>query len=272
MHYIDEGQGTPFLFLHGNPTSSYLWRNIIPYVKGIGRAVAIDLIGMGRSDKPDLDYRFKSHYRYVEEFVHQLDLKDVILVLHDWGSALGFHYAMANQENVEGIVFMEAILQPSRWSDFPLVARFLFKRFRHPVKGPRMIIQKNFFIEKVIPNFVVRKLTEKEMDYYREPFKEEASRKPVLVWPNEIPIEGYPQDNKEIIEAYYAELIQSDIPKLLIWAKPGAVIPAKKVERIKKEMKNLDDVYIGKGKHYLQEDHPDAIGEAIVEWYKNISK
>ncbi|UCE43109.1 MAG: haloalkane dehalogenase [Candidatus Aminicenantes bacterium] len=271
MHYIDEGEGIPFLFLHGNPTSSYLWRNIIPHVKPLGRVIAVDLIGMGKSDKPDIDYRFSTHIKYIDEFIRLLDLKDIVLIIHDWGSGIGFNYAMNNESNVKGIVFMEAVLWPMYWREFPFVAKFLFKRFRHPKKGPKMIVKNNFFVEKVLPNFMVRKLTQQEMDHYREPFLEESSRKPVLVWPNEIPIDGYPADNTEIVKGYYEKLKQSDIPKLLLWAKPGAIIKEKHVEKIRQAFKNLQDVYLGKGKHYLQEDHPDEIGKAIVEWYQSIN-
>lgn len=270
IHYIDEGQGPTFLFLHGNPTSSYLWRNIIPHITPLGRAVALDLIGMGKSDKPDIDYRLPTHIQYVEAFIQKLELKDMILVIHDWGSAIGFHYAMQNEKNVRGIVFMESIWRTFSWKDMSLIEKFLFKRFRHPKKGHKMIVKKNFFIEKVLPMFVVRKLSEKEMDHYREPYREEASRKPVLVWPNEIPIDGHPQDNAEIVEQYNAKLKESDMPKLLLWAKPGAIIKEKNKDRIKNEFKNVKDVYVGKGKHYLQEDHPDKIGSAIVEWFQSL--
>jgi haloalkane dehalogenase len=271
MHYIDEGEGTPFLFLHGNPTSSYLWRNIIPHVKPLGRVVAVDLIGMGKSDKPDIDYRFSTHIKYIDEFIRLLYLKDIVLVIHDWGSGIGFNYAMNNETNVKGIVFMEAVIRPLYWNEFPFLAKFLFKRFRHPTKGPKMIVKNNFFIEKVLPNFMIRKLTQEEMDRYREPFLEASSRKPVLVWPNEIPIDGQPADNTEIVQRYHEKLKQSGIPKLLLWAKPGAILKEKHVKQIKQEFKNLEDVYLGKGKHYLQEDHPDEIGKAIVDWYRNIN-
>jgi haloalkane dehalogenase len=270
MHYIDEGQGPVFLFLHGNPTSSYLWRNIIPHVSSIGRAVALDLIGMGKSDKPDIDYRLSTHIQYVEAFIEKLDLKDMVLVVHDWGSSIGFHYAVQNENNVRGIVFMESLWRTFSWKDMSIIERFLFKRFRHPKKGHKMIVKKNFFIEKMLPMFVVRKLSEEERDYYRGPYLEEASRKPVLVWPNEIPIDGHPQDNTELVEQYIVKLKESDLPKLLLWAKPGVIIKEKDKDRIKNEFKNVKDVYLGKGKHYLQEDQPDKIGKAIVEWFQSL--
>jgi len=271
MHYIAEGEGTPFLFLHGNPTSSYLWRNIIPHIEPLGRVIAVDLIGMGKSDKPDIDYRFSTHIKYIDEFIRLLDLKHIVLVIHDWGSAIGFNYAMNNESNVKGIAFMEAMTRPMYWKDFPLLAKFLFKRFRHPTKGHKMIVKNNFFIEKALPGFTVRKLTKEEMDHYREPFLEESSRKPVLVWPNEIPLDGYPADNTEIVQRYNEKLKQSDIPKLLFWAKPGAILKEKDIDQIKQDFKNLQVVYLGKGKHYLQEDHPDEIGKAVVDWYRSFN-
>jgi haloalkane dehalogenase len=226
---------------------------------------------MGKSDKPDIDYRFSTHIRYIDEFIRLLDLNNIVLIIHDWGSAIGFNYAMNNENNVKGIVFMEAVIRPIYWKEFPLLARFLFKRFRHPTKGPKMIVKNNFFIEKVLPSFTVRKLTKEEMDHYRKPFLEESSRKPVLVWPNEIPIDGHPADNVEIIQRYNEKLKQSDIPKLLLWAKPGGIINEKEVAQIKQDFKNLQDVYLGKGKHYLQEDHPDKIGKEVVDWYRSLN-
>jgi haloalkane dehalogenase len=231
---------------------------------------ALDLIGMGKSDKPDIDYRLSTHIQYVEAFIEKLDLKDMVLVVHDWGSSIGFHYAVQNENNVRGIVFMESLWRTFSWKDMSIIERFLFKRFRHPKKGHKMIVKKNFFIEKMLPMFVVRKLSEEERDHYREPYLEEASRKPVLVWPNEIPIDGHPQDNTELVEQYIVKLKESDLPKLLLWAKPGVIIKEKDKDLIKSEFKNVKDVYLGKGKHYLQEDQPDKIGKAIVEWFQSL--
>jgi haloalkane dehalogenase len=192
MHYVEEGSGDPVLFLHGNPTSSYLWRNIIPYAARVGRAVAPDLIGMGRSDKPDIDYSFFDHVRYVDGFIDALDLRDITFVVHDWGSALGFHYARRHERNVKGIAFMEAILRPYTWNDWPEQARGLFQAFRTPETGWDLIANRNVFVEDVLPGSVVRKLTDEEMDRYRAPFPTPESRKPVWRWPNEIPVDGQP--------------------------------------------------------------------------------
>ena len=271
MHYVDEGSGDPILFLHGNPTSSYLWRNIIPYMIPKARCVAPDLIGFGKSDKPDIEYRFFDHVKYVEGFIEKMDLKNVTLVMHDWGSALGFHYAMRHENNIKGIAFMEAILMPiPSWEMFPEDAREIFQGFRTTEVGWDMIVNKNMFIENVMPIAVVRKLTEEEMNHYREPFKDPASRKPIWRWPNEIPIEGEPADVVEVVETYNKRLQQSELPKLLFYANPGALLQQPLVEWCQQNLKNLKTVDIGPGSHYLQEDNPDLIGSELADWYKNL--
>ena len=271
LHYVDEGAGDPILFLHGNPTSSYLWRNIIPYVSTKGRAVALDLIGMGRSDKPDLDYRFFDHVKYVEGFIEKLGLENITFVIHDWGSALGFHYAMRHESNVKGLAFMEAILLtvPS-WEMFPAGFRQMFQAFRTPEVGWDMIVNKNFFVEQVLPGGIVRKLTEEEMNRYREPYREPASRKPLWRWPNEIPIAGEPADVVEAVNTFNAKLQQSALPKLLFHATPGALLPAPLVDWCRQNLKDLKTVDIGSGTHFLQEDNPHLIGQELAAWYNRL--
>ncbi len=260
-----------FLFLHGNPTSSYLWRNIIPYVKEHGRAIAIDLIGMGKSDKPDIDYTFQDHYVYLEAFIKKKKIKNIVLVMHDWGSALGFHYASLNENNIKGIVFMEALTKPMQWKDANFIERILFKRFRHPKRGHKMIAKNNFFIKTFLFKVgVKRRLSKEEKAYYANPYPTIKSRKPIEIWPKEIPIEGEPKRNYDIISNYANWLKITDIPKLLLYAKPGMIIKKKDVERIEKEYKNLESAYVGKGKHYIQEDRPHEIGKAIDSWISNI--
>ena len=267
MYYVDEGEGPPVLFLHGNPTSSYLWRNVIPHVSGVGRCIAPDLIGMGRSDKPDLDYRFVDHARYVDGFIDALGLEDVTLVVHDWGSALGFHYAHRNEGNVRGLAFMEAILAPvPSWDAFPEGARQMFRAFRTPEVGWDLIAKQNVFIEQAVPGSVVRKLSDEEMDAYRAPFPDEQSRKPIWRWPNEIPIEGEPADVTEIVGAYNGWLQETHLPKLLFHADPGALIPAPMVDWARSALSNLETVDLGEGIHYVQEDHPDTIGREVARW------
>jgi haloalkane dehalogenase len=267
MHYVEEGEGAPVLFLHGNPTSSYLWRNVIPHVSGGARCIAPDLIGMGKSDKPDIDYRFVDHARYLEGFIETLGLGDVVLVLHDWGSGLGFDWARRHADRVRGLAFMEAILTPvPSWDVFPEGAREMFQAFRTPEVGWDLIAKQNVFVEQALPGSVVRKLSDEEMDAYRAPFPDEASRKPVWRWPNEIPIEGEPADVAEVVGAYSAWLQETEVPKLLFAATPGALIPAPVVEWARSALPNLEVVELGEGIHYVQEDHPEEIGRGIARW------
>lgn len=271
IHYIEKGQGDPILFLHGNPTSSYLWRNIIPSLVPLGRCIAPDLIGMGQSDKPDIDYRFFDHVKYVEGFIEKLGLTNITLVIHDWGSGLGFHYATRHQDSVKGIAFMEAIILPvPNWEAFPADFRDVFQAFRAPDLGWDMIVNNNFFIEKTLPGGTSRSLSEEEMNHYREPYRETAHRKPLWRWPNEIPIEGEPADVAEAVTAYNQKLQGWDVPKLLFYATPGAILPAPLVDWCRGNLGNLKVVHLGEGLHYLQEDHPQRIGAELAKWYKTL--
>ncbi len=270
IHYIDEGSGDPVLFLHGNPTSSYLWRNIISRMISSGRCIAPDLIGMGKSDKPDIDYRFVDHSKYVEGFIEKMGLKNITLVIHDWGSALGFHYAMRHEDNIKGIAFMEAVIKTMEWDEFPKDFRMGFRLFRTPFIGWLMIAGMNIFVEQILPKAIVRKLSEKEMNHYREPFKNIQHRKPVWRWPNEIPINGHPADMVEIVRNYNKKLQESDLPKLLFYAHPGGIITLDTVEWCKDNFKNLKTVDIGEGIHFIQEDNPDLIGSELARWYNDL--
>jgi haloalkane dehalogenase len=266
MHYVDTGQGDPILFLHGNPTSSYLWRNIIPSVTAQGRALAPDLIGMGKSDKPDLSYRFHDHYRYLQGFIDALDLTNITLVVHDWGSGLGFHFAAQNPERVKAIAFMEAMLRPLAWSDFPPDFRRGFQLMRTPGIGWLMISVANGFVKQVLPQATVRELTAAEKRIYAAPFPTIASRKPVRQWPLEIPIDGKPADMQEVISGYSQWLQASPVPKLLFYAQPGGLIPAEVVAWARESLPNLKTVDIGPGIHYVQEDNPHKIGTELASW------
>ena len=215
MYYVEAGAGDPIVFLHGNPTSSYLWRNVIPHLAALGHCIAPDLIGMGRSAKPDIEYRFFDHVRYVDSFFDVLGLRNITLVIHDWGSALGFHYAMRHEKNVKAIAFLEAILMPPDLQAFPVEMREMFKAFRAPEVGWNLIVNQNVFIERVLPGAILRKLSEEEMSRYREPYLEPKSRKPIWRWPNEIPIGGEPPDVAAAVNDYNAKLRESDLPKLL---------------------------------------------------------
>lgn len=272
IHYIDEGDqnADPVLFLHGNPTSSYLWRNIIPYLTSKARCIAPDLIGMGKSDKPNIDYRFIDHVKYVEGFIEKLELKNLTLVIHDWGSGLGFHYATRNMKNVKAIVFMEAILAPvPSWESMPEPIRKMFQMYRSD-KGQELIINRNFFVERTLPGGIVRKLSDDEMNYYREPFLEPKSRKPLWRWPNEVPIDGHPADVVKIVTAYNKKLQRWNVPKLLFYASPGAIFPVTLVKWCQKRFSNLISIDIGHGLHFIQEDKPHLIGKEIANWYNKL--
>jgi haloalkane dehalogenase len=270
IHYIDEGAGDPILFLHGNPTSSYLWRNIIPHLVPHGRCIAPDLIGMGKSDKPDLAYRFSDHSKYLEGFIEEIGLSNITVVLHDWGSGLGFHYAMMHESNIKAIAFMEALVKPMKWEDFPSDQKMGFKLFRTTGIGWLMLSVMNMFLTKLVPQMVVRKLSVEEMDHYLAPFKTIQSRKPVRQWPREIPISGSPSDVHEMMSNYSQKLQESELPKILFFANPGAIINAPDVDWCRENLKNLKAVDIGEGLHYLQEDNPHLIGEELATWYQNL--
>jgi haloalkane dehalogenase len=270
MHYIEQGEGDPILLLHGNPTSSYLWRNVIPHLAPHGRCIAPDLIGMGKSDKPDIPYRFFDHAKYLDAFIDELGLDRVTLVVHDWGSGLGFYWAARHQERVRAIAFMEALVKPLKWDDFPKDFKMGFTLMRAPVIGWAFISGMNFFIDRIMPQSVVRPLTEVELDQYRAPYPTAASRQPIRQWPREIPIDGKPADVLVAFEEYGKYLRTSEIPKLMLHARPGGIITPEVAQWCRDTMPNLDAVDVGEGVHYLQEDNPHGIGEAIAAWYQGL--
>ena len=266
LHYRESGTGDPIVFLHGNPTSSYLWRNVIPRLESEGRCLAPDLIGMGRSGKPEIEYRFVDHARYLDAWFDALKLERVTLVIHDWGSALGFHWARRNPGRVAGIAFMEAIVKPLGWDEWPKDARDIFRAFRTPGTGEDLVLKRNLFVERVLPGSILRTLTEEEMSSYRAPFPDAKSRLPTWRWPNEIPLEGEPKDVVAIVEAYGKWLGESDVPKLLLAFEPGAILQKPLVEWCEKHFRNLEVRHLGKGSHFVQEDAPEAIGDAVRDW------
>ena len=270
IQYIDEGDSNAqhtFVLLHGNPTSNYIWRNIVPYLTPHGRVIAPDLIGMGKSDKPDIGYTFQEHIDYMDAFFTELNLDNIIFVIQDWGSGIGFHYAHRFPEKVAGLIFLEGIVRTIEWSDANLIERFIFKRFRHPKKGYKMIVKNNFFVKRFLPMMTKRRLTKEEKAYYAAPYLEEKDRKAVWVWPSQIAISGSPKESHDIIDAYGKWLPTSGIPKLMFHAKPGMIIKPKEATQIKATWNNLQSIDLGKGKHYLQETHPHKIGEGIANWY-----
>jgi len=262
MSYVDVGEGDPIVFLHGNPTSSYPWRNIIPCLADHGRCLAPDLVGMGRSGKsPNGAYRFMDHARYLDAWFEELNLtRHVVLVLHDWGSALGFHRASRRPEQIQAIAYMEAIVQPRRWDDFPRGRDAIFRALRSD-KGEQMVLDENLFIETVLPKSILRKLSDEEMDAYRAPFKDRDARWPTLVWPRELPIDGDPRDVAEIVRRYGDWLAKSPLPKLFIAAEPGALLVGRAAEFCR-TWPNQKEVTV-KGIHYIQEDSPTEIGQAL---------
>ena len=268
--YVDAGQGDPIVFLHGNPTSSYLWRNVIPHLEGMGRCLVPDLVGMGDSGKaPDGSYRFVDHRRYLDAWFDALGLTQrVTLVGHDWGSALGFHWAHRHPERVKGIVYMEAIVRSILWEEWPEPARALFQAMRTPA-GEEIILEKNVFVERILPGSVLRSLTESETDVYRRPYQKPGeSRRPTLTWPREIPLGGEPPDVVEIVDAYATWLATSDVPKLFVNADPGVILVGAQREYCRR-WRNQREVTV-KGSHFIQEDSPVQIGQAIAEWYVSL--
>jgi len=268
MAYHESGSGDAMVFLHGNPTSSYLWRNIIPHLSGSYRCIAPDLIGQGHSDKLDDTgpgaYRFVDHREYLDGLLDQLDLGDKIsFVIHDWGSELGFDWAGRHRDRVAAIAYMESIVQPMEWEDWPKAIRGIFQGFRSEA-AEAMIIEKNIFVERILPGSVLRGLTDEEMEVYRAPFVEPKHRRPTLTWPQQIPLGGEPADVVEIVGAYSEWLSESDVPKLFINAEPGAILTGKQREFCR-TWPNQTEVTVP-GSHFIQEDSPDEIGTAISEW------
>ncbi len=273
LHYIEQGSGDPILFLHGNPESSYIWRNIIPHLSPLGRCVAPDLIGFGKSDKPDIEYRVFDHIKYVEELIRALELKNITFVIHDWRSAIGFHYAMNNPDNVKGLAMMEAHLRPiPTWRDFADDEQIIegFKAFRTPDVGWDLIVKKNIFLEQILPACVKRKLSDKEVEAYQAPFQDPASRRPLWRFPNDIPVEGEPADTAALFGAYSEKLKKSPIPKLLIYFDGGVIIKEGELAWARENLPNLKTVKVADSIHFVQEDDPHGIGHAIAEWYKEL--
>lgn len=268
ISYVDTGRGDPIVFLHGNPTSSYLWRNIISHVSELGRCLAPDLIGMGQSGKsPSRAYRFVDHERYFDGWFNALGLtKNVVFVVHDWGSALAFNRTFRYPDQVQAIAYMEAIVQSRRWEELPPNSPFHALRSE---KGEHMVLDENFFVEVMLPSGILRKLNAEEMAVYRAPYRDREARLPTLVWPREIPIEGEPPDVVAIVERYGKWLSQSAIPKLFFIGEPGRILVAGRSREFARSWPNQQVVTV-KGIHYLQEDSPAEIGSALAEFVKRV--
>lgn len=277
MHYVEGGavageDAQVFLFLHGNPSSSYLWRNVMPHIEPIGRVIAVDLIGFGQSDKPDIDYTFQEHVKYIDAFIAKMQLKNIVLVIHDWGSMLGLDYARRNSDNVKAIAMMEAIIPPvfpAKDYSFLGDAAEMFRNFRNPETGPALLIDQNIFVEGILlQGAVTRAMSEKEKEFYRRPFLDPKSRKPIYVWPNELPIGGEPARNVAAVNKVGAWLKESSTPKLLLYVSPGALVTPDTARWMQENYRNLEAIFVGYGGHYIQEDNPEAIGRNINLWYQ----
>jgi haloalkane dehalogenase len=271
--YLEAGSGEPIVLLHGNPTSSYLWRNVIPHLEGLGRVIAPDLIGQGDSEKlPESEgperYSFQVAFDYLDGLLKHIAAdQNVTLVLHDWGSGLGFHWASQNPQAVKGVAYMEAIVAPLSWQDWPESARGIFQGFRSD-KGEDLVLTRNLFVEGVLPSSILRDLSEEEMAHYRAPFDTPANRQPTLNWPRQIPIDGEPPHMVSLVEAYGAFMAESPIPKLFINAEPGSILVGAQRDFCRR-WPNQTEVTV-EGLHFIQEDSPEAIGRAIADWYPTL--
>jgi haloalkane dehalogenase len=268
--YVEMGEGDPIIFQHGNPTSSYLWRNIMPQLQSLGRCIAMDLIGMGDSekleDKGNMTYSYDTHKKYFDGFLDAIGVEsNATLVIHDWGSALGFDWANEYPQKVKAICYMEGIVQSMEWEDWNEDAKGIFQGFRSPA-GEEMILEKNLFIEAVLPGSILRKLSDAEMNEYRRPFNDKKSRRPTLDWPRQIPLENDPPEICRIVDSYSQWMAENNIPKLFINAEPGAILIGKQREFCR-TWKNQKEVTV-KGSHFIQEDSPNEIGNAIFDWLK----
>lgn len=274
MSYRIAGSGPAVLFLHGNPTSSYIWRNVIPHLSSHGRCIAPDLIGFGDSGKPDIEYSFADQARYLDAFIEMLRLTQMYIVAQDWGTALAFHYAARYPQNVKGIAFMEFIRPMEDWDSFHQrpEARELFKAFRTPGMGEDLILKQNMMLERVLPQSVFRQMSEEELDAYRSPFLEERSRKPILKFTRELPIAGEPRETYRMIEAAHKALLASQYPKLLFFGNPGALISPDLAQQYGRLLTHCELVELGAGAHFLQEDYADTIGKNIGQWLERTDR
>ncbi len=281
MHYFELGEGQPILFFHGNPVWSYLWRNVLPQTEYAGRCIAFDLIGMGRSDKPDINYSFLDHVTFNEGFIDAMELKDIILVVHDWGMALGLYYAMQHPENIKAIAFVangvngliEGVLSPlSSWKEIDSQVAQMLKSFRAPGLGWQLVAEQNMFINQVLPNGALRGLGPEEIAYYNEPYKNPMDRKAVWAWPQQIPVDGIPAENVKAISEVNTFLQETRIPKLFIHGQASRDqngLPM--VKWFMENVKNIEFRSVGPVGHYLQEDKPEEIGIELAKWIRGLN-
>lgn len=272
MHYVEAGQGDPILLLHGIPTSSYVWRNVIPYLSPLGHCIAPDLIGFGRSDKPDIDYTVFDHIKYIEHFINALKLRRLTIVMHGWGSLIGFSYAMANEKNCKGLVFYEAFLRSQNSDDLSLAFQEQLMMLESEESIADLVTNGASFIDKVIPQHVMRQLTETELKNYREPFLKEGTGKPIVAYLKELPNGNVDNKVEALISAYSKKLTKSKLPKLLLYSVPGFITTIATVMWAKDHLPNLEIVDIGEELHLAQESNPKLLGEAISVWLQGIEQ
>jgi len=271
MHYIEQGEGDPILFIHGNPMSSYLWRNIIPHVSGQGRCIALDLIGMGKSDHPDIGYTYDDQYRYLCGFIDALGIgQNLTLVIHDWGSGLGFRWAHDHADQVRGIAFMEAMIKALSLEDLPGAMKVGMRVMRNPFFNWLLVGVGNAFLKQMMPSLTYNDLTPEAAAHYRSHYPTVKSRRAVRQWPREVPFDGKPKKNHDIVMGFRQWLQTTTFPKLLLHGDDGVAIKAPEVAWCKEKLPNLQVVDLGPGKHFLQETHPDRIGQAISRWFEGV--
>jgi len=272
MHYLEAGLGRPILFLHGIPTSSYVWRNIIPYLSPLGRCIAPDLIGFGQSDKPDIEYTLKDHIKYIEAFIEKLNLKRFVLVMHGWGSVIGFDYAMRHENNCTGLVFYESFLRTSNRDDVSLPYEEQWASLSDQEDIYDVVMNGSSFVDKVIPQNVMKQLSDEEMNHYREPFLKEGAGRPILQYLKELPKEGANSSIDQLIANYSKKLTQSQLPKLLLYSVPGFITTIATVMWAKENLPHIEITEIGEELHLAQESYPEIIGETISVWLQGIEQ
>lgn len=271
MHYIDEGEGDPIVFIHGNPASSYLWRNIIPHVEGQGRCIAMDLIGMGRSDRPDIPYSFDDHVRYISGFIDALDLGDnITLVIHDWGSMIGFRWAADNPDRVRAVAFMEAIVRPLSYADLPGSLKVGMRVMRNPFFNWLLVGVGNVLLNKMLQVLTYRTLSDDVLAHYKRDYPTVRSRIAVRMFPREVPFDGAPQRSYEMVTGYIDWIAQTDVPMLMLHGDDGVAIKADEIAWLQEHVNHLDVVDLGPGKHFLQETHPERIGTELSRWFAGL--
>ena len=271
IHYVDQGKGDPIVFLHGMPTSSYLWRNIIPPLTEDTRCIAPDLIGMGKSDKPDITYSVFDHIKYIDGFIEELNLNNITLVLHGWGSVIGFDIAMRHPEKIKAIAFFEAHIRPALdWDMLSLPVQQLASMLKNKKASYHAVVEDNYFLTKLLPRGMLRKLTQEELDAYSEPFTTKESRKPLWQYLQELPLGDNNTDVVKLIEAYSKKLQQSDVPKLMLYAIPGFITTIDTVRWAKEHLSNLTLVDLGEALHFAQESVPEQFSTALLDWYQQL--